>query len=78
MHDMCAAALAGDRDEATAINARLQPLHKNLFVEANPIPVKWALHDMGLISSGIRLPLTVLSEAHQAVVHQALQQAGVL
>ena len=78
MHDMCTAALAGDRDKATAINARLETLHKNLFVEANPIPVKWALHDMGLISSGIRLPLTVLSQAHQAIVHQALQQAGVL
>ena len=78
MHDMCAAALAGDRDKAAAINARLQPLHKHLFIEANPIPVKWALHDMGLISTGIRLPLTVLTEASQAIVHQALQQAGVL
>jgi 4-hydroxy-tetrahydrodipicolinate synthase len=53
-------------------------LHKHLFIEANPIPVKWALHDMGLISTGIRLPLTVLTEANQAIVHQALQQAGVL
>ena len=78
MHDMCAAALAGDRDKAAAINARLQPLHKHLFIEANPIPVKWALHDMGLISTGIRLPLTVLTEANQVIVHQALQQAGVL
>ncbi len=78
MHDMCTAALAGDRDTAMAINSRLQTLHKNLFIEANPIPVKWALHDMGLIATGIRLPLTVLSETHQAVVHQALQQAGVI
>lgn len=78
MHEMCAAALAGDRDKAGAIDERLRILHKNLFIEANPIPVKWALHDMGLISSGIRLPLTVLSQAHQTVVHQALQQAGVL
>ncbi|MDX1824659.1 MAG: 4-hydroxy-tetrahydrodipicolinate synthase [Thiohalomonadales bacterium] len=78
MHDMCAAALAGDRDTAMAINSRLETLHKNLFIEANPIPVKWALHDMGLISNGIRLPLTVLSEANQVVVHQALQQAGVI
>jgi 4-hydroxy-tetrahydrodipicolinate synthase len=78
MHDMCAAALAGDRDTAMAINSRLETLHKNLFIEANPIPVKWALHDMGLISTGIRLPLTVLSEAKQVVVHQALQQAGVI
>jgi 4-hydroxy-tetrahydrodipicolinate synthase len=78
MHEMCAAALAGERDKAAAINSRLLPLHQNLFVEANPIPVKWALHDMGMISPGIRLPLTVLAEVHQAVVHQALQQAGVL
>lgn len=78
MHEMCAAALAGERDKAAAINKRLLPLHQNLFVEANPIPVKWALHDMGMISNGIRLPLTVLSEAHQTIVHQALQQAGVL
>ena len=78
MHEMCAAALAGDRDKAAAIDERLRILHKHLFIEANPIPVKWALHDMGLISTGIRLPLTVLSQAHQAIVHQALQQAGVL
>lgn len=78
MHEMCTAALAGDRDQAAAIDARLRILHKNLFIEANPIPVKWALHDMGLISTGIRLPLTVLSQTHQAVVHQALEQAGVL
>jgi 4-hydroxy-tetrahydrodipicolinate synthase len=78
MHDMCAAALAGDHDTAMAINSRLETLHKNLFIEANPIPVKWALHDMGLISTGIRLPLTVLSGTNQAVVHQALQQAGVI
>ncbi|MDH3948431.1 MAG: dihydrodipicolinate synthase family protein, partial [Gammaproteobacteria bacterium] len=78
MHEMCAAALAGERDKAAAINTRLLPLHQNLFVEANPIPVKWALYDMGMISTGIRLPLTLLSEAHQVVVHQALQQAGVL
>jgi 4-hydroxy-tetrahydrodipicolinate synthase len=78
MHAMCTAALAGDRDTASAVNSRLEILHKNLFIEANPIPVKWALHDMGLISTGIRLPLTVLSEANQVVVHQALQQAGVI
>ena len=78
MHAMCTAALAGDRDTASAVNSRLEILHKNLFIEANPIPVKWALHDMGLISTGICLPLTVLSEANQVVVHQALQQAGVI
>jgi 4-hydroxy-tetrahydrodipicolinate synthase len=78
MHEMCAAALAGDRDTASAINAQLMPLHQKLFVESNPIPVKWALHDMGLIGTGIRLPLTVLSEACRPVVHEALAQAGVL
>lgn len=78
MHEMCAAALGGDRAAASAINDRLQPLHEKLFVESNPIPVKWALHDMGLIGTGIRLPLTVLSEPFHAVVHAALQQAGVV
>ena len=78
MHEMCAAALAGDRDKAAAINARLMPLHSGLFCEANPIPVKWALHDMGMMETGIRLPLTILSEAHRDSIHQALQQAGVL
>ncbi len=78
MHEMCAAALAGDRDKAEAINARLMPLHSGLFCEANPIPVKWALHDMGMMETGIRLPLTILSETHRDNIHQALQQAGVL
>jgi len=78
MHEMCAAALAGDRDTAAAINARLMALHTGLFCEANPIPVKWALHDMGMMETGIRLPLTVLSDVHRDSVHQALQQAGVL
>ena len=77
MHDMCAAALAGDRQGAEAVNAPLLALHKNLFVEANPIPVKWALYAMGLIPSGIRLPLTMLSERHHETVRQALKQAGV-
>ncbi|KPK38457.1 MAG: 4-hydroxy-tetrahydrodipicolinate synthase [Gammaproteobacteria bacterium SG8_47] len=78
MHDMCAAALAGDRARAEAINARLMGLHKSLFVESNPIPVKWALYEMGLVPPGIRLPLTVLSEQHHDTVRAALQQAGVL
>jgi len=77
MHDMCAAALAGDRARAEAANAPLLALHKNLFVEANPIPVKWALYAMGLIPPGIRLPLTMLSEHHHETVRQALKQAGV-
>jgi 4-hydroxy-tetrahydrodipicolinate synthase len=78
MHEMCAAALAGDRVAAQAINADLELLHKNLFVEANPIPVKWALHEMGLIPPGIRLPLTELSNQHHDTVRQAMRRAGVL
>jgi 4-hydroxy-tetrahydrodipicolinate synthase len=78
MHDMCAAALAGDRDRASAINAPLQALHKNLFVESNPIPVKWALAEMGLIPAGIRLPLTPLASEHHETVRQALRQAGII
>ena len=77
MHDMCAAALAGDRDAATTINDRLDVLHSTLFVEANPIPVKWALYEMGLIPEGIRLPLTPLAEEYRETIRQALRQAGV-
>jgi len=78
MHEMCQAALDGDFDRAMRINDKLMPLHKNLFLEANPIPVKWALHEMGLIPAGIRLPMTVLSEQHHDTVRQALKSAGVL
>lgn len=78
MHEMCAAALRGDRTQAEAINQRLIALHKNLFIESNPIPVKWALYEMGLIPSGIRLPLTPLSAQHHEVVRQALREAHVL
>lgn len=78
MHEMCAAALAGDRARAEAYNAPLLALHKDLFVEANPIPVKWALREMGLIPEGIRLPLTVLAERYHDTVRQAMRQAGVL
>lgn len=73
MHDMCVAALQGDRIKAQAINDRLAALHRDLFIESNPIPVKWALHQMGLIPPGIRLPLTPLSEAGQVQVRQAMQ-----
>lgn len=78
MHEMCAAALAGNRAEAERINARLAPLHKAMFLESNPIPVKWAVHQLGLIPTGIRLPLTPLSTQYHASVRQAMQQAGVL
>ena len=78
MHDMCSAAMEGRLDEAERINKKLDPLHKNLFLEANPIPVKWALYEMGLIPKGIRLPLTVLSEQYHEPVRQALKYADVL
>jgi len=78
MHDMCAAAVAGDRETATAINASLQRLHESLFVESNPIPVKWALSEMGLISAGMRLPMTLLSAEHHETVRQALRHAGII
>ncbi|WP_455203837.1 4-hydroxy-tetrahydrodipicolinate synthase [Kaarinaea lacus] len=78
MHEMCAAALRGDQAEAARINQILMPLHNNLFLEANPIPVKWALWEMGLIPSGIRLPLTLLSDSFQEPVRQALKQASIL
>jgi 4-hydroxy-tetrahydrodipicolinate synthase len=78
MHDMCEASLQGDKERAQQINAPLMGLHKNLFLEANPIPVKWALYEMGLIKSGIRLPMTVLSEQHHEAVRQALKQAHIL
>jgi 4-hydroxy-tetrahydrodipicolinate synthase len=76
MHDMCAAALKGDAKAAGAINDKLMGLHQKLFVEANPIPVKWVLEQMGLIEGGIRLPLTRLSEMHHDVLRQAMQSAG--
>jgi 4-hydroxy-tetrahydrodipicolinate synthase len=78
MHQMCQAALAGDAEKAKEINQTLQDLHQVLFVESNPIPVKWALAEMGMIPTGIRLPMTVLSEQHHQSVRQGLINAGVL
>lgn len=78
MHEMCAAVLAGERAEAERIDALLAALHKALFVETNPIPVKWALQQMGLIGPGIRLPMTPLSEQHHETVRQALKLAEIL
>ena len=78
MSDMVAAALAGDRTGAQRLDERLSALHRELFVEANPIPVKWALLAMGLIGEGIRLPLTPLSAQHQPLVRSALRAAGAL
>ncbi|MBD8622756.1 MULTISPECIES: 4-hydroxy-tetrahydrodipicolinate synthase [unclassified Pseudomonas] len=78
MADLCNAALKGEAELARAINDKLMPLHKNLFLEANPIPVKWALHEMGLMPEGIRLPLTWLSATCHEPLRQALRQSGVL
>ncbi|MCG3865109.1 MULTISPECIES: 4-hydroxy-tetrahydrodipicolinate synthase [unclassified Photobacterium] len=79
MAQMYTLALSGQIDAAREINQRLMPLHNHLFVEANPIPVKWAAHQLGLIDNGeLRLPLTVLSESQQPIVKQALLDAGVL
>jgi 4-hydroxy-tetrahydrodipicolinate synthase len=77
MHEMCAAALVGDLKKARELNFRLLPLHQRLFVEANPIPVKWALAEMGLIEGGLRLPLSPLSERCYDTVREALAEAGV-
>lgn len=77
MHEMCAAALAGDALKTRAINASLLGLHRHLFCEANPIPVKWAVARMGLMGDGIRLPLTPLSESCHDRVRQAMRQAGI-
>ena len=78
MADMIAAALRGDAAAAQALDARLAPLHEVLFLEANPIPAKWALARMGLIGAGLRLPLTELAEQFRPEVERALRQAGVL
>lgn len=74
---MCKLALAGNAEEARAINERLLPLHTAMFVESNPIPVKWAVEQLGLIQSGIRLPLTRLSEQYHQQVKTAMQAAGI-
>ena len=77
MREMCAAALVGDVKKARELNLRLLPLHQKLFVEANPIPVKWALAQMGLIEPGLRLPMTPLAEKFHDTVRDALREAGI-
>ncbi len=77
IHEACAAALAGDLAAARAIDAGLQLLHRDLFVEANPIPVKWAVARLGLIGNAIRLPLVELSTTHHDTVLRAMQAAGI-
>lgn len=78
MSELCAAAIAGDRAKAEAINEPLLALHDNLFLEANPIPVKWAMLKMGLIEEGIRLPLTPFSEQYQPQLLEAMKKSGIL
>lgn len=78
MAAMCEAALNGDRAQAESLNAPLTALHEKLFLEANPIPVKWALAEMGLIPPGIRLPLVPLAEQYHQRLREAMTQAGVL
>jgi len=78
MHELCAAALSGDVLGARAINNRLLPLHQKLFVEANPIPVKWAVAQMGLIGPGLRLPMTPLAAQYHEIVREAMREAGLI
>ncbi len=78
MHEMCVAAFAGDLITARAANNKLLRLHRGLFIEANPIPVKWAVAQMGLIDTGLRLPLTQLSVQYHKVIRDAMHQAGVV
>ncbi|MQQ99618.1 4-hydroxy-tetrahydrodipicolinate synthase [Glaciimonas soli] len=78
MHLLCVAAMKGDVPEAVKINNKMLPLHNKLFIEPNPIPVKWALAEMGLISSGMRLPLVQLSAEFEPAVRAAMSESGIL
>ncbi|HJV61589.1 MAG TPA: 4-hydroxy-tetrahydrodipicolinate synthase [Albitalea sp.] len=78
MHEMCIAAVEGRAREATAIHLKLLPLHKNLFIEPSPCPTKWAMKQLGLCGESLRLPITPLTAAGQAVVGQSLRDAGLL
>lgn len=78
MSDLCAAALRGDVETARRLSSELEALNTDLFIEANPIPVKWALQEMGLIQPGQRLPLTALDSQYHDLVRQALRKGGVL
>ena len=78
MHELCVAAMAGDTRRAMEIQFKLMPLHKNLFVEANPIPVKWAMARMNLCGGTMRLPMTPLTQANEAVVEGALRATGLI
>ena len=78
MHQLCVAAVAGDAKRAMEIQLKLLPVHKHLFIEANPIPLKWAMARMGLCGGALRLPMTPLSPAHEATVEAALRASGLL
>jgi 4-hydroxy-tetrahydrodipicolinate synthase len=78
MSELCRAAIEGDAKTARAIHLKLLSLHKNLFIESNPIPVKWALQELGRIEGGIRLPLTPLDERYHDVVRTAMREAGLI
>ncbi len=78
MHELCAAALAGDARRAMEIQLRLMPVHKQLFVQANPIPLKWAMQRMGLCGGAMRLPMTPLEPAYEAALEAALASAGLV
>lgn len=78
MHELCVAAMAGDTQKAMEIQFKLMPLHKHLFVEANPIPVKWAMAKMNLCGGTLRLPMTTLTQASEAVVEGALRATGLI
>jgi 4-hydroxy-tetrahydrodipicolinate synthase len=78
MHELCMAAVAGDAKRAMEIQRKLMPVHKYLFVEANPIPVKWAMARMGICGGALRLPMTPLTTANQPVVEAALRASGLL
>jgi len=78
MHELCVAALAGNVQRAMQIQLQLMPVHKNLFVEANPIPVKWAMTRMGLCGGTMRLPMTPLSSGNEATVESALRTSGLI
>lgn len=78
MHELCVAAMTGDVKRAMEIQFKLMPVHKQLFVEPNPIPVKWAMQRMGLCGGTLRLPMTPLTEANQPVVEDALRASGLL
>jgi 4-hydroxy-tetrahydrodipicolinate synthase len=78
MHELCVAAIAGDVKRAMEIQFKLMPVHKHLFVEANPIPVKWAMKRMGLAGPTLRLPMTELTPANEPVVESALRAAGLI